>query len=149
SSFQRGDEIQRNLQTEQTTLAAAICFEIAFPELLRKNMDAETGVLLTLSNDAWFGDSIGPDQHLEIARMRALEFERPLLRATNNGITAIFDASGNEVGRLPRDVAAVLSKNIQPAFGKTPYQIVGSYPLYLYSLLILFGLFLYSRYIKK
>jgi apolipoprotein N-acyltransferase len=78
--------------------------------------------------------------------MRAIEFARPLLRSTNNGITAIIDASGNELGRLPANVAAVLSKTIQPAFGQTPYQYAGSYPLYLYSLLVLLGLFLYSRY---
>ncbi|WP_372881017.1 apolipoprotein N-acyltransferase [Psychromonas sp.] len=149
SSFQRGQAVQDNLQTEQTTLAAAICYEIAFPELLRKNISAETGMLLTLSNDAWFGNSIGPDQHLEIARMRAIEFERPLLRATNNGVTAIFDAAGNELERLPKNTAAVLTKNIQPSYGKTPYQVVGSFPLYLYCLVVLIGLFLYSRYNKQ
>lgn len=149
SSFQRGAQVQHNLQTTQTTLAAAICYEIAFPELLRKNINAQTGVLLTLSNDAWFGHSIGPEQHLEIARMRAIEFGRPLLRATNNGVTAVFDATGNELGRLPRDVAAVLTKKIHPAYGQTPYQIVGSYPLYLYCLMVLLGLFLYSRYKKS
>ncbi|MFQ3176077.1 MAG: apolipoprotein N-acyltransferase [Psychromonas sp.] len=148
SSFQRGAQLQNNLQTEQVSIAAAICYEIAFPELLRKNVGEKTGVLLTVSNDAWFGNSIGPDQHLQIARMRAIEFARPLLRSTNNGVTAIFDSSGNEQGRLPINVAAVLSKKIQPAFGQTPYQYAGSYPLYLYCLLVLLGLFLSSRYKK-
>ena len=148
SSFQRGAQVQKNLQTEQVSLAAAICYEIAFPELLRKNIGEKTGVILTISNDAWFGNSIGPAQHLQIARMRAIEFARPLLRSTNNGVTAIFDASGNELGRLPVNVAAVLSKKIQPAFGQTPYQYAGSYPLYLYCLLVLLGLFLYARYKK-
>ncbi|HEY7864389.1 MAG TPA: apolipoprotein N-acyltransferase, partial [Psychromonas sp.] len=137
SSFQRGAQVQNNLQTEQASLAAAICYEIAFPELLRKNIGEKTGIILTISNDAWFGNSIGPDQHLQIARMRAIEFARPLLRATNNGVTAIFDASGNELGRLPVNAAAVLSKKIQPAYGQTPYQYAGSYPLYLYCLLVL------------
>jgi len=148
SSFQRGAQVQNNLQTEQVSLAAAICYEIAFPELLRKNIGEKTGVILTISNDAWFGNSIGPAQHLQIARMRAIEFARPLLRSTNNGVTAIFDASGNELGRLPVNVEAVLSKKIQPAFGKTPYQYAGSYPLYLYSLLVLLGLFLYAKFKK-
>lgn len=148
SSFQRGAQVQNNLQTEQASLAAAICYEIAFPELLRKNIGEKTGIILTISNDAWFGNSIGPDQHLQIARMRAIEFARPLLRATNNGVTAIFDASGNELGRLPVNAAAVLSKKIQPAYGQTPYQYAGSYPLYLYCLLVLLGVFLYSKYTK-
>jgi len=145
SSFQRGAEIQPNLQSAQTKLAAALCYEIAFPELLRKNISEKTGILLTLSNDAWFGDSIGPAQHLQIARMRAIEFARPLLRSTNNGITAIFDASGHEQGRLPVNSAAVLSKKVQPAFGKTPYQTYGAIPLYLYCLLILLGVFFYRK----
>ncbi len=145
SSFQRGDEIQPNLQSGQTTLASALCYEIAFPELLRKNIAEKTGMLLTLSNDAWFGDSIGPDQHLQIARMRAIEFARPLLRSTNNGVTAIFDAYGNELGRLPSNTADVLSKKVQPAFGNTPYQTYGSSPLYLYCLLILIGIFFHSK----
>jgi apolipoprotein N-acyltransferase len=149
SSFQRGAQVQKNLQTDQVSLAAAICYEIAFPELLRKNIGEETGVILTVSNDAWFGHSIGPAQHLQIARMRAIEFARPLLRSTNNGVTAIFDASGNEQGRLAVDVAAVLSRQIQPAYGQTPYQYAGSYPLYLYCLSVLLGLFLYCRYNKQ
>ena len=68
SSFQRGAEQQDNLQSGLTSLAPALCYEIAFPELLRKNVKYDTGMLLTLSNDAWFGSSIGPDQHLEFAR---------------------------------------------------------------------------------
>lgn len=140
SSFHRGGKIQPNLATPGTTLASALCYEIAFPELLRKNIHKDTGMLLTLSNDAWFGDSIGPHQHLEIARMRAIEFARPLLRSTNNGITAIFDSHGNELGRLPANTDAVLTRKVSPAFGTTPYQRHGSLPLYLYTLIILIGL---------
>ena len=148
SSFQHGDEIQPNLQSTEITLAAALCYEIAFPEQLRKNIHDNTGVLLTVSNDAWFGHSIGPAQHLQIARMRAIEFARPVLRTTNNGITAIFDSHGDELGRLPTNTAAVLTKKIHPAFGQTPYQTYGSLPLYLYSLLVLVGIFFYLRKIN-
>lgn len=142
SSFQRGALVQPNLQSRQTAFVSALCYEIAFPELLRKNITEKTGMLLTLSNDAWFGDSIGPAQHLQIARMRAIEFARPLLRSTNNGITAIFDSHGNELGRLPANYAAVLTEKVQPALGHTPYQTYGSLPLYLYCLLVLTGMFL-------
>jgi len=147
SSFQRGDAIQPNLQSGPTTLASALCYEIAFAELLRNNMTEQTGMLLTLSNDAWFGNSIGPDQHLQIARMRAIEFARPLLRSTNNGVTAIYDAKGEELGRIPHNSAEVLSRKVHPAFGNTPYQTYGSTPLYLYCLLVLIGALL--RYKKK
>lgn len=145
SSFHRGDEIQTNLQTPQAQLASALCYEIAFPELLRKNINATTGMILTLSNDAWFGDSIGPDQHLQIARMRAIEFARPVLRVTNNGITAIFDSKGNELGRLPSNTAQVLSQQVRPALGKTPYQSYGSIPLYIYCCLALMAIFIYRK----
>jgi apolipoprotein N-acyltransferase len=148
SSFQRGDEIQPNLQSTETTLAPALCYEVAFSELLRKNINEKTGMLLTLSNDAWFGHSIGPAQHLQIARMRAIEFARPLLRSTNNGITAIFDSHGNILGQLPSDTAAVLTKEVQPTFGTTPYQVYGSLPLYLYTLSVLLGLCFYPKKIN-
>ena len=149
SSFNRGDEIQSNLQSGLTTFAPALCYEVAFPELLRKNVSSETGMLLTLSNDAWFGNSIGPDQHLQIARMRAIEFARPILRSTNNGITAIYDDQGTELGRLASNTEGVLRKEVQPTFGLTPYQQVGSLPLYLYCLLILIGTFLFYQKRKK
>ena len=145
SNFARGNEVQSNLRSGLTTLAPALCYEVAFPELLRKNIHQETGILLTLSNDAWFGNSIGPDQHLEIARMRAIEFARPILRSTNNGITAIYDDQGNEMGRLPSNEEGVLRKRVQPAFGSTPYQALGSIPLYVYSMLILLITFLFHR----
>ncbi|WP_354624763.1 apolipoprotein N-acyltransferase [Psychromonas sp. MME2] len=145
SSFARGSEVQNNLQSPESAIAAALCYEIAFPELLRQNITATTGTILTISNDAWFGNSIGPDQHLQIARMRAIEFARPLLRVTNNGVTAMFDRNGDEIARLERDKAAVLSHLFKPAIGKTPYQNYGSIPLQIYCTLILLGVFIYRK----
>lgn len=144
SSFQRGEAIQSNLQSGLTSLAPALCYEVAFPELMRNSVHADTGMLLTLSNDAWFGHSIGPAQHLEIARMRAIEFARPILRSTNNGVTAIFNAQGDELGRLPSNSDAVLRKQVQPAFGLTPYQRLGSLPLYLYCIVVLIGVLFFN-----
>lgn len=149
SSFRRGAEQQRNLHSGLTTLAPALCYEIAFPELLRNSVDQQTGMLLTLSNDAWFGSSIGPDQHLELARMRAIEFARPLLRTTNTGVTAIYDDQGVELGRLPSFTADVLRREVQPALGLTPYQRFGSTPLYLYYIFILIGTYLLYRKREK
>lgn len=147
SSFHRGNEVQNNLTSGLANFAPALCYEVAFAELLRKNISENTGVLLTLSNDAWFGNSIGPDQHLQIARMRAIEFARPMLRSTNNGITAIYDDQGKELGRLPSNTEGVLRQMVQPALGFTPYQRLGSSPLHIYCLLILM-LTLVPQYIK-
>jgi len=121
SSFSRGDYIQPNLVANGFHLLPLICFEIAFPEQLAVNFTDETNILLTVSNDSWFGDSHGPHQHLEIARMRALEFGRPLVRATNNGVTAIVDHYGKIQATLPQFKEAVLKAEIKLVKGKTFY----------------------------
>ncbi|KPU83782.1 acyltransferase, partial [Psychromonas sp. PRT-SC03] len=132
SSFTAGAAIQKNLRYADTLLMPTLCYEIAFPELLRQNINIKTGVILALSNDAWFDYSIGPAQHLQIARMRAIEFERPLLRSTNTGITAIYDGLGKETGRLQAHQAGALHMKIQPLVGSTPYQRFGSLVLNIY-----------------
>lgn len=121
SSFTRGDYIQPNLVANNISLLPLICFEIAFPEQLAANLTSETNMILTVSNDAWFGNSHGPHQHLDIARMRALEFGRPVLRATNNGITATIDHLGEVTARIPQFEEAVLTSDIALVSGNTPY----------------------------
>ncbi|MCC2615298.1 apolipoprotein N-acyltransferase [Aestuariibacter halophilus] len=122
SSFSRGDYVQPNLHTNGLKLAPAICFEIAFPRQIRANLNDDTDVIITVSNDAWFGRSHGPAQHLEIAQMRALELGMPVLRATNNGITAVINHQGRIQSRLDQFVAAVLEDDVQLTTGTTPYR---------------------------
>lgn len=131
SSFARGEWQQANLQAKGYQLLAALCFEIAFPRQIGANFSADTDFLLTVSNDAWFGDSHGPWQHLEIARMRALEFGRPLLRATNTGVTAVVDADGQVLGQLPQFQDGVLTLEVPLTQGRTLYSLLGDWPLYL------------------
>ena len=121
SSFSRGDYVQHNLIANNLNILPLLCFEIAFPHQLAANLTEETNLLLTVSNDAWFGDSHGPHQHMEIARMRALEFGRPLLRATNNGITAVVDHKGQFIKRIPQFEEMVLKTEVDLVKGKTPY----------------------------
>lgn len=109
----------------------AICYEIVYPELVREDVD----VLLTISNDTWFGDSIGPHQHLAIARMRALENGRWLLRATNNGVSAIVDHQGRVRARLPQFEAGVLTGEYEERTLRTPFNRFGPWPLYVCLLL--------------
>ncbi|GAB2935061.1 apolipoprotein N-acyltransferase [Rheinheimera gaetbuli] len=133
SSFTRGAYVQPNLVANGYHLLPAICFEIAFPAQISANMTEHTQLLLTVSNDAWFGDSIGPHQHLQIAQMRALEFGRPLLRATNNGITAVVKPDGSISKLAPQFVEAVLQDRVQLTRGQTPYARFGDLWLWLLS----------------
>lgn len=137
SSFSRGSYIQPNMLANGYHLLPAICFEIAFPAQIRANMTAETQLLLTVSNDAWFGDSIGPHQHLQIAQMRALEFGKPVIRATNNGITATIAADGKIRQRAPQFTEAIVSDEIPLTTGTTLYSRWGNIPIFSIAGLIL------------
>lgn len=132
SSFQRGDFIQPNLVANGRHLVAALCYEIIFSEQVRQNVTPDTDFILTLSNDAWFGHSIGPLQHMEIARMRALELGKPLIRATNNGVTAVTDYKGRITKQVPQFQTEVLKADVTSTSGNTPYRSLGSWLLYLW-----------------
>lgn len=121
SSFSRGEYIQPNLIANGFNLLPLICFEVVFADQLSANFSDQTDVLLTVSNDGWFGDSHGPHQHLEIVRMRALEFGRPFLRSTNNGITAVIDHHGEVIKQIPQFEEAVLSTQVTLVKGVTLY----------------------------
>jgi len=86
-------------------------------------------LLINVTNNAWFGDSTAPHQHLQISRMRALEAGRYLVRATNDGITAAIDARGRVVAQLPQFQEAVLRADVRPMTGLTPYARFGNYPV--------------------
>ncbi|SHO57994.1 Apolipoprotein N-acyltransferase [Vibrio quintilis] len=143
SSFADGAYIQPNLQAKDRYLVPALCYEIIFNEQVRANTTEKTDFILTLSNDAWFGHSIGPLQHMEIARMRALELGKPLIRSTNNGVTAITDYRGHIVKRLPQFETGVLKATLTSTKGITPYHRWGSWLIYaLVTLSLLTSLYL-------
>lgn len=144
SSFTRGDFQQPNLMANGLHLAPAICFEIAFPRQIGANLYEHTDFIITVSNDAWFGNSHGPAQHLEIAQVRAKEFGLPVLRATNTGITAFIDHRGHIQSRLPQFRASVLTDEIARVIGKTPYRRFGDLTIWLLSLIGI-GIALYLR----
>jgi apolipoprotein N-acyltransferase len=126
SDFSRGDGAQPLLRVGNRIAGASICYEDAFPaELIQALPEAQ--FLINVSNDAWFGDSLAPHQHLEIARMRALETGRYLVRATNTGISAIIDHLGQVLVEVPSFVRGAVTAAVTPRAGATPYVRVGNW----------------------
>jgi apolipoprotein N-acyltransferase len=121
-----GPEDQPPLEVGGEKLAVTICYEDVFgAEQLRYLADAT--LLVNVSNDAWFGDSIAPHQHLQIARVRAAEAGRYLLRSTNTGVTAVIDAHGRVVDELPQFRVGVLKATVRGYTGATPYARGGNW----------------------
>ena len=122
--FNRGTPRQPPLVWQGQRLATNICYEDLFGEELAVSFldpaQAPT-IFVNVSNLAWFGKGLAMDQHLQIARMRALEFERPFLLATNTGQTAIVDHRARVSHALARDTRAVLVGEVQGRSGITPY----------------------------
>ena len=125
SHMSSGSAQQPALPAAGLEVAIAICYEIAYPAMVAAQA-RDAALLATISNDTWFGASIGPAQHLQIARMRALENGRYLLRATNNGITAIVDERGQVVNALPQFRPGVLFGTVYATAGATPYARFGN-----------------------
>lgn len=136
SSFISGEEHPASLQAATTKIAPLICYEVAYPDFTAKQA-LNTHWLLTVSNDSWFGRSLGPLQHFEIARFRALETGRPMARVTNNGITALIDHQGQVIAQLPQFASTTLKGSLQPREGATPFMLTGSLPLWIFCLLLL------------
>ncbi|WP_325893585.1 apolipoprotein N-acyltransferase [Grimontia sp. NTOU-MAR1] len=145
SSFSRGDYTQSNIDAKGYQLAPAICYEIAFSDQVRHSLTEESDFILTLSNDTWFGTSIGPHQHLEIARMRALENGKPVLRATNTGLTAAIGYKGDIIDQIPQFETVVLRTDVPTTTGQTPYTRFGDWPLYAWIVLSGLALVLLTR----
>lgn len=119
SDFAAGVEV-RPLRAAGHLIGASICYEAVFgPEIAEALPAAE--LLVNISNDAWFGDSLAPHQHLQMVRMRALETGRDVMRATNTGITAMIDHRGRIVARAPQFEESTLATQAQPRRGATPY----------------------------
>lgn len=136
SNFKAGSYNQRPMTYKGTPISTFICYEIIFPEEVRK-FARNTGLILVLSDDAWFGHSIAAAQHLQMAQMRAMETGRYVLSVTNNGMTAIINPHGKIMKQLPPFESGVLTGEISRYTGETPWLKFGSN---LFLLLCIFSL---------
>lgn len=118
--------------------SALICYEIIFSGRVTASGEPRPGWLLNLTNDAWFGHSSGPYQHFASAKLRSIEEGLPLVRAANNGISAVVDGYGRVLGRLELDEVDILDANLPPSLTPTPYAIIGRWTVAI--LLILLAL---------
>lgn len=113
---------QPRLQLGDLTVVPSICFEIIFSSRVSEQMTSVGGdLLVNVSEDAWFGNSIGPHQHFQVARMRAVEQGRYLLRSANRGITALVDPSGGVVSMLPPSESGIVAGTVHSMSGRTPF----------------------------
>ncbi len=121
SNYSAGNHNQAPLKAQDTLVAPAICYEVAYPSLIQARARLANW-LVVISDDAWFGHSAASAQQLQMAQVRALENGRPLVYATNNGITALINSHGVITQRLPIDKYQVLTGSITPRKGLTPFQ---------------------------
>jgi apolipoprotein N-acyltransferase len=135
------------INTGNLRISPSICYEIAFDELIRKTAK-DSNILLTVSNDTWFGRSIGPIQHLEIAQNRALEHKKPLIRSTNSGISAIISRNGQIIEKQEYFEEKSIKGTVILYSGNTIYSKFGNWPLKVI-LVIYLSLIVLNRAFKR
>jgi apolipoprotein N-acyltransferase len=138
-----GPEFQAPLKAGGERLAATICYEDAYGADELEELPNAT-LLVNVTNNAWFGDSSAPHQQLQMARFRAIEAGRFLMRATSNGVTAVIAPDGEVVSRIPQFQAGILRADVQPRTGLTPYAQTGNWPILSLAFLVLIG-FAFAR----
>jgi apolipoprotein N-acyltransferase len=131
-----GEEHQPLLRAGGQRLAATICYEDAYGADQLASLPAST-LLVNVTNNAWFGDSAAPHQQLQMARFRALEAGRTLMRATSNGITAVIGPDGTLVASIRQFAPGILKATVEPRTGLTPYARTGNWPILTFAFLTL------------
>jgi apolipoprotein N-acyltransferase len=134
SDFTAGAAVQPAIAAGGTELDLSICYEDAYGSANLGAL-AKAGLLVNVTNDAWFGHSWARYQHFQIGRMRAIEARRPLLRAANDGISALVGADGKVLAQAPQFTPAVLHGTVVPRIGLPPYARTGNWPVVVLGLL--------------
>lgn len=136
SDFSAWQRPQQPVSVAGVSAGVSICYEDAFLEEMRQTLPA-AALLINVSEDSWFGDSLAPHQRLDMARMRAQENGRPMIRAGNTGVSAIIDHTGRTLARSQQFVPAVLRGSVQPMKGTTPFVRLGSWPIVVFCIALI------------
>jgi apolipoprotein N-acyltransferase len=134
ADFTAGLEAQKPMRAAGLTLAPTICYEDAFGSAQRA-LVGQSDLLVNVTNDAWFGHSTARYQHLQISRLRALESQRYLVRAANDGVSAVVGPDGELLATAPEFTPAVVHGTVQARRGLSPYTVTGDAPLLLLGLI--------------
>lgn len=148
SAFSLGADNQTPFTVQGEKVSTAICYEVVYPDLVARN-SRNASILLTVSNDAWFGKSLGPQQHMQMAQMRALENAKPMIRGTNNGISALVNHRGEIYQRLEQYTQGELVGTVEPRNGRTVFSRFGSWPTVILALLSCIGLLIKQRMLNS
>jgi len=133
-NFSAGQKQQQPIKIGDQLIAPHICYEDIFAEELLPAIKNNATILANFSNLGWFGNSVALRQHWQMARLRAMETQRPIVRSTNTGITGAIDETGTPIAMLPTMAAGYLDALIQGQAGMTPYARTGNWPILLVSL---------------
>ena len=123
-------------EVQGVKVGASICYEADFARDIRHSLP-QAGFLVNVSNDSWFGNSLAPHQNLQMAQVRSLEFGRPMIRATNTGISAFINVQGQVTKRIGVDEQGILVGSVQPYAGDTPFFRLQSWPIIVFSTLLM------------
>jgi apolipoprotein N-acyltransferase len=134
SDFTPGPAGQPSVAAAGTRLSLGICYEDAYPTSDLPSVRT-SGVLVNVTNDAWFGHSWARFQHFQLGRMRALEAQRPLVRAANDGISALVGPHAEVLAQAAQFQQAVLRGTVQPRSGLPPFLRFGNWPVVVLGLL--------------
>ena len=139
SNITQGDAPQQ-MNVGYGNFSPLVCFDIVFGDMVRKDVKS-SNYIINVSNDTWFGNSFGPYQHLEISRIRSIENNIPIIRATNDGISALIDNKGTIVDYMEKGTSGILHAKLVPTDVRTFYNQYGNLLLYLYLLIVSIKIF--------
>ena len=139
SNMSRGNS-SKQMNVGYGNFSPLVCFDIVFGEMVRKDVKS-SNYIINVSNDTWFGNSFGPYQHLEISRIRSIENNIPIVRATNDGISALLDNKGTIVDYMGKGTSGILHVKLVPTDVRTFYNKYGNLLLYLYLLIVSIKIF--------